>query len=142
MTISQALKEKNKKISTLQKLWDRLHRYNVVVEGETRPYSTTNTWNDIVTLTGEIAQLKTDIHRASEPVRLHIFMMSELKNKAQRLKSLNTSNGVQHDRYSNTTTVQVADLDVLWKDMTMDSIEKQIEDTQELLDKFNHTTHI
>jgi hypothetical protein len=95
-----------------------------------------------VTLTGEIAKLKTDIHRASEPVRLHIFMMSELKNKAVRLRGLNTSNGVQHDRYSNTTTVQVADLDVLWKDMTMDSIEKQIEDTQELLDKFNHTTNI
>jgi DNA repair exonuclease SbcCD ATPase subunit len=143
MTIAQALKEKNKKVTKLSNLWDRLQRYNVVTEGDTRPYSSQDTWNEIEKLTKEIVELKTRIHHASEPVRLDIFMLSELKNKAQRLKSVNTNSGTYRDRYSDSApVVQTPEFDILWKDSMVEQIETQIEETQERLDKFNHTSNI
>jgi hypothetical protein len=143
MTIAQALKEKNKKVTKLSQLWDRLHRYNVTTEGDTRPYSSQDTWNDIEKLTTQIVELKTRIHNASEPVRLNIFMLSELKSKAQRLRGMNTNSGTYRDRYSESAPIlQVAEFDVLWKDSMIEQIEARIEETQELLDKFNHTTNI
>jgi hypothetical protein len=143
MTIARALKEKNKKVTKLSQLWDRLHRYNVANEGETRPYSSQDTWNEIEKLTKELVELKTKIHQASDPVRLDIFMLSELKSKAQRLRGMNTNSGTYRDRYSDSAPiVQVAEFDVLWKDSTLEQIEAQIEETQEFLDKFNHTANI
>lgn len=142
MTIAQALKEKNKKATKLSSMWERLQRYNVTNEGETKPYSSENSWEEINKLTAELVDLKTKIHRASEPVRSDIFMLSELKSKAQRLRGLNTNNGSYKDRYSETTIVQVAEFDVLWKDGMIEFIEEQIEKIQESLDKFNHTTNI
>ncbi|CAB4159551.1 hypothetical protein UFOVP699_287 [uncultured Caudovirales phage] len=142
MTIAQALKEKNKKISKLQSLWDRLHRYNVVTEGEERPYSSKDTWEEISKLTTDIVVLKTKIHTASEPVRSKIFMLSELKNKAIRLKGLSTNSGTHRDRYSEATIVSIPEFNVLWKDREVEQIESDIEKIQEDLDKFNHTTEI
>lgn len=142
MTIAQALKEKNKKATKLSSMWDRLHRYNVANDGETKPYSSESSWEEINRLTAELVDLKARIHKASEPVRSNIFMLSELKSKAQKLRSLNTNNGSYKDRYSETTIVQVAEFNVIWKDGMLELIEEQIETIQESLDKFNHTTNI
>jgi len=142
MTIAQALKEKNKKVTKLSSMWDRLQRYNVVNEGEAKPYTSENTWEEINRLTSELIELKTRIHAASEPVRAKIFMLSELKSKAQRLKGMNTNNGTYRDRYSETTISQVAEFDVLWKDGMVEQVELEIETIQEELDKFNHTTNV
>jgi hypothetical protein len=142
MTIAQALKEKNKKVTKLSSMWDRLQRYNVVNEGETKPYSSKDTWEEVNRLTEELVDLKTKIHTASDPVRAKIFMLSELKSKAQRLKSMNTNNGIYRDRYSETTISQIAEFDVLWKDGMVEQVELEIETIQEELDKFNHTTNV
>ena len=142
MTIAQALKEKNKKVTRLSNLWDRLHRYNVMNDGEDKPYTSKDTWEEINKLTEEIVELKTKIHSASSPVRSSIFMLSELKNKAQRLKGMSVNNGTYKDRYSDTVISQVAEFDVIWKDRMVESIEESIETIQESLDKFNHTTNI
>ena len=33
MTIAQALKEKNKKVAKIQKIWEKIQRYNSIQEG-------------------------------------------------------------------------------------------------------------
>jgi DNA repair exonuclease SbcCD ATPase subunit len=142
MTIAQALKEKNKKVARIQKLWDRINRYNSVQEGAERPYEITDLFNQVEAETAALVALKTRIHTVSEPIRESIFELSELKNLAQRVKSLNTTQGVYRDRYDSTSSIMTAALDIKWQDTTLEEIEAKIEKIQERLDNFNHTREI
>jgi hypothetical protein len=142
MTISQALKEKNKKVAKINTLWIRFSQYNSMPEGEEKPYSSKEVWEEIVKNTNELVELKRAIHISSSPVREKIFLLSELKTQIARLKGLNITNGKVNDRYSETQTVMIAELDVLWKDAKIEELESTVESLQEELDSFNHTTHI
>ena len=143
MTISQALKEKNKKVAKLNKLWDRFHQSNSRVEGTEVSYHATDLWQDINSETHALVELKTKIHIASEPVRSDIFAMSELKSTAHKLRGLNTQKGIITNRYDNNSQMlMVCDFDTLWKDANIEALEVKIEELQDKLDSFNHTTHI
>ena len=142
MTIAQALKEKNKKVAGLQKIWEKIHRYNSVHEGAEKPYSTADLYAKLEADLSSLIELKTRIHTASEPVRSLIFELSELKSLIQRVRSINTTNGTFRERYDNTTSVMIAELDIMWQDSKIEEIENKIESTQEKLDHFNHTTEI
>ena len=136
------LKEKNKKVSTIQKLWDRINRYNSVQEGADRPYEIAELYNQVEIETAALVSLKARIHEVSQPIRESIFELSELKNLAQRVKSLNTTKGVHRDRYDATSSIMTAVLDIKWQDNKIEELEARIEKIQERLDNFNHTREI
>ena len=142
MTIAQALKEKNKKVATLQKLWERMQKYNSIQEGAERPYSTAEIFAQIGEVSADLILLKTKIHSASELVRSDIFALSEFKNIAQRIKGIDCTTGTHVERYSSTTFQKTAELSITWQDRELAAIEDKIESIQERLDKFNHTTEI
>lgn len=142
MTIAQALKEKNKKVAGIQKIWEKIHRYNSIHEGSEKPYSTAELYAKMEAEVSSLIKLKTQIHTASEPVRSMIFELSELKSIIQRVKSINTTNGTFRERYDNTASVMIAELDIMWQDAKIEEIENKIESIQEKLDHFNHTTEI
>ncbi len=142
MTIAQALKEKNKKVAKIQKIWERINRYNSIQEGADRPYSTADLFAQVHAEVESLVELKTKIHEASAPVRRDIFSLSEMKNFVQRVRSVNTTHGVYKDRYESTSSVLNAELDIKWQDSKIEEIEEKIENLQEKLDQFNHTTHI
>lgn len=142
MTIAQALKEKNKKVAKIQKLWEKIHRYNSMQEGSERPYSTSDLFQQVHAEVGLLIELKTKIHEASSPVRGDIFTLSEMKNFVQRVRSVSTTQGSFRERYENTTSIMVAELDIKWQDAKIEELEEKIEKLQEKLDQFNHTTHI
>ena len=142
MTIAQALKEKNKKVATLQKLWDRMQKYNSIQDGAERPYSTADIFSQIGEISAELILLKTRIHSASEQVRSDIFALSEFKNIAQRIKNVDCTTGTHTERYSSATFQKTAELNITWQDRELAAIEDKIESIQEKLDKFNHTTEI
>jgi hypothetical protein len=142
MTIAQALKQKNKLISEIQKIWQKIYKYNSIHEGSERPYSTEKLWSDYITASLELVELKTKIHEASSPVRLKIFRLSELKSAVEKVKNITTDSGVSYERYSANQMVLTSELNVLWKDSQIDHLEKEIESLQEELDKFNHLTQI
>jgi DNA repair ATPase RecN len=142
MTIAQALKEKNKKIAGIQKIWEKINRYNSIQEGAERPYSTKDLYLQAEKELTGLVELKTRIHSASEPVRSLIFELSELKAFVQRVRSVSTTNGTWRERYENISVLMNAELDILWQDAKVEEIENKIELIQEKLDKFNHTTEI
>jgi DNA repair ATPase RecN len=142
MTIAQALKEKNKKVAKIQKIWDKIQRYNSIQEGSERPYSTTELFGQVHAEVAELVELKTKIHEASSPVRSDIFTLSEMKNFIQRVRSVSTVKGVHRDRYESTSSTMVAELDIIWQDTEIEALEEKIEKLQEKLDQFNHTTSI
>ncbi len=142
MTIAQALKLKNKKVALLHTLWDRLNKNNSVLEGNRRSYDPVELLTQIETEIEALVDLKTRIHNASAPVRREIFLMSELKNKALKLKFLNTSEGPVRDKYDGTVTRRFATLPTEQIDLLTEATQQEIESLQDVLDKFNFSTQI
>jgi len=143
MTIAQALKEKNKKVAKLSRIWTKLSSYNSILEGSERPYSIDDLWNQYNAEIESLVDIKAKIHVASAPVRKNIFMLSELKSKITNIKSLNTTNGITNDRFHREEKTQmVAHFKIEWKDSAIEKIEAAIDSIQESLDAFNHTVHI
>jgi len=142
MNIAQALKEKNKKVAKIQKLWTRIQRFNSVSTGNPRPYDIEETWREINQEMSELIDLKARIHNASAPVRKDIFAMSEFKSLIQGVRGIDTTEGIYQARYSSETTETTAVFNVSWQDAQIESIEKDIESIQEKLDQFNHTTQV
>ena len=80
MNIAQSLKEKNRILSGIKKIKDKITKNNQCEVGAERAYDV----NDLVIkLTEEqtkLVAIKAGIHNASEPVRTKIFEMSEMKD--------------------------------------------------------------
>jgi hypothetical protein len=142
MTIAQALKEKNKKVAKINKIWTRIASYNSVIEGSEKPYDSDKLWEEYNREIADLIDLKTRIHLASAPVRKDIFALSELKSKIQNMRSLNTQDGLLRDRYASEYTEMVAHFSTLWKDEQIELTESMIDSIQEKLDAFNHSTNI
>jgi DNA repair ATPase RecN len=142
MTIAQALKEKNKRLNQLNKLWDRLTTNNSIPEGNEREFNPAEILGQLREETDLYVELKTKIHVACEPVREKIFRLSELKNLVKRLKRVDTINGLLVNRYESVSVRYNAFLSAGTIDELAEGIEAEIESIQEELDQFNHTTHL
>jgi hypothetical protein len=142
LTIAQALKEKNKKLEQLNKLWKRLGSNNSVVEGSVREYNPEELLAQLHQETAAFVELKTRIHNSCSDVRDKIFRLSELKTFVKRLKTIDTSPRMHRDRYEGV----VLKYEVFYTEGAMDRIieqvELEIETTQEFLDHYNHTNYL
>jgi hypothetical protein len=142
MTISQALKKKNKIVSEINKLWAKINQHNSTYEGSVRPYDIKKLYSDVITKSSELVALKVSIHEASAPVRHKIFFLSEMKSSLNHIKSIPTNEGVERYSSSATPTVLTCVLNISWQDTEIELFESQIEQLQEELDKFNHNTNV
>lgn len=139
MTIAQALKEKNKKLNVLNKLWDKLNASNSIPEGNVRPYDPSDLLEKIALEMKGYVELKTKIHSATAEVRDKIFKMSELKNYVKRLRQVDTRHGLSVSRYESTSVRYEAFLSQGTLDDLIEKAEHEIDALQDELDAFNHT---
>lgn len=143
MNIKQALKKKNKLVGLINEEFYKASQYNVVDEGNPRPYSATEAIGKWMQLTNDLIVLKTQIHKANLPVYDKIFELSELKNQVKHLKSLNCASGTVHNRWDDSKPiVKHAEINIIEKDNMVKNIETRIEDLQDELDQWNHNTII
>ena len=145
MTVKQALKQKNLLVKKINEDIRKVHAYNSVDEGNTRPYSTKELFNKIIETTKELVDLKTRIHLANGPVYHKIFELSELKNQVKYLKTLNCISGkVSTSRWGSETepTIKHAEINVVERDKMVKNLESRIEFLQDELDRWNHDTLI
>ncbi len=143
MTITQALKEKNKKVGLITRLQNRLQQYNSVERGVVREYDPRKILEELNAEIDALVVLKHKIHIASAPVRDKIFLQSELKSHISNLKSVPTTNGVLRERYSRDEPAVVeAVISRGEMDSLIENLELQVESIQEELDQFNYRTKI
>lgn len=143
MNIKQALKKKNKIIGLMTEQWGRASQYNVIDEGNPRPYSSTESITKWMELSEELVNLKAKIHLANGPKYELIFRLAELKNQVKHLKSLNCSSGVTHSRWdSEKPIIKHAEINVVERDKMIKAKEAQIDFIQDELDQWNHNTII
>ncbi len=144
MNIKQALKKKNKLVGLINDEFYKASQYNVVDEGNPRPYSATEAIGKWMQLSNDLIVLKTAIHKANAPVYSKIFELSELKNQVKMLKGLNCSSGkVAGGRWGEgEPVVKHAEINVVEKDNMVKNLEARIDQIQDELDQWNHTTLI
>jgi hypothetical protein len=142
LTIAKALKEKNKKLSQLNKLWKRLDANNSIPEGNVREFDPKELIEQLRQETEAYIALKTQIHNACGPVRDKIFRLSELKSFIHRLKSIDTNHGLTRTRYDASLVKYEAYLSAGSMENLMEQIESEIEKIQEELDHFNYTNYL
>jgi len=145
MTISKALKEKNRLVKKIQTDIQNMLSNNSRIVGTKVNYDSKQLLEEIKKDTQELVELKTKIHRASDPVRNIIFDLSENKLLLSRLQGLNTQSGlIVSTGYSTgkveleyESTISFEDKASLIKDL-----ELSIEEKQDELDVFNAKTEI
>lgn len=147
MTISNALKAKNKLASKIKKLIQKISQYNSMIAGETAPYDVADLYAQYESESNALVDLKTRIHKASDPIRSSIFMISELKSQVQFLNMLDVSEGkTPVDRYARMHSAEpvekVATFGVVARDQKVTELETRIDKIQDELDSFNHNTTI
>jgi hypothetical protein len=144
MNIKQALKKKNKLVGQIQEEFNKASQYNVVDEGNPRPYSAVEAIGKWMQLTNDLIVLKTQIHKANLPVYDKIFELSELKNQVKHLKHLNCVSGkVSGGRWGEgEPVVKHAEINIVEKDQMVKNLEARIESIQDELDQWNHNTII
>jgi hypothetical protein len=144
MNIKQALKKKNKLVGQINEEFYKASQYNVIDEGNTRPYSATEAIGKWMQLTNDLIVLKTKIHKANLPVYDKIFELSELKNQVKHLKSLNCTSGKSPGgRWGEgEPVIKHAEINIIEKDNMVKEIESRIEKLQDELDQWNHNTLI
>ncbi len=143
MNIKQALKKKNKLVGMISEEFRKASEYNVVDEGNPRPYSATEAIGKWMQLTNDLIVLKAQIHKANEPVYSKIFELSELKNQVKLLKHLNCSSGTTYSRWdSEKPVIKHAEINVVERDGMVKHLELRIEALQDELDQWNHNTLI
>ena len=144
MNIKQALKKKNKLVGLISEEFNKASQYNVVDEGNPRPYSAIESIGKWMELTNDLIVLKTQIHKANLPVYDKIFELSELKNQVKHLKSLNCTSGkVSGGRWGEgEPVIKHAEINVVERDKMIKNLETRIEELQEELDQWNYNTSI
>lgn len=145
MTVKQALKLKNRLISEIRQLNQRVHEYNSVVEGNVRPYSVKETLSTIYGKINDLTALKTQIHLANAKVYDKIFLLSELKSLVKMMKELDCTEGSSNEYYlrrGEATTVKTSEMSILERDNEVAFLESRIDEIQEELDYHNAVTEL
>jgi hypothetical protein len=143
MNISKALKEKNKKVKSINELLKRLANNNSIIFGNTRSYDPKILLDQIKEQIDSLVELKTKIHEANSTVYNKIFRMSELKSFVSQIKKIDTGEGKQKaTRYSDEYVERTACFKESEINKIVEAIENEIEDIQEELDNHNHKTEI
>ena len=143
MRLSKALKLKNKKLkeykSTLMKVVQN-NSYDV----DNKPiYNSYNLYNEAKGMLADYLDLKTAIHTTSEPIRLKIFQLGELKSLLNTVNGLDTKSGVYKEGYREVTLrTYESSITEEEKASKVKTIEDTIELLQDEIDTFNATTEL
>jgi len=145
MNIKKALAKKNKLVGEMTEEFNKANSYNSIVVGNTRHYNIKECLDKWFSLSAELVELKTKIHKANTPVFGKIFLLSELKNQIKLLKGFNCTEGIDNNPYrgrGDSSVVMDVEINTIFKDELIKKLETRIENLQEELDEFNYNTEI
>lgn len=142
ITISQALKKKNKLTSKIENIKDIILSYNSIEVPGKRPYSIQDKIKELNSCTNELVELKAKIHTANIPVYRWIFTLAELKGLIKTLKNMSVVEGKRSSGYSAVAAEYEVEIDLTKRDEYILNYEEEIESLQDKLDAFNASTFI
>ena len=142
MNLTKALKEKKKLIKKADEAYKRFSEFNSIEAGSTPTYNAETAFEEWITLTNQLIELKAKIQKANSEVIDKIFRLGELKNMVSRLRAVNVAEGKIRERYVDVTTERTAWMTLLSRDNQIQDWENQIETLQEEIESYNVLTKI
>ena len=143
ITLSKALKIKNRLTGRLAKVQADLQAYNSVPQGQADQVNVPVLMQAREELVGALVGLKAAINDANREAQRDIYDLAEKKATAQFLAGLNTRHGPQPPVYPSTIEViYVAALKKAEVDGLVAGLEKEIDQLQDRLDQFNHARKV
>jgi cysteinyl-tRNA synthetase len=96
ITLAQALKEKNRIVGEISKLWTLVNNENSCWEYHTRSISVEETMKTINSYTEKLIELKTKIGKANEGNLQYMYALDEYKSKISKLEKLDTAEEIRY----------------------------------------------
>ncbi len=143
MNLSKALNEKNRLARKIREIQNKIENHNSYIKGSTPVYDIKQLLRELEVSINDLTALKTKIQHANQPVQDKIFRLAELKSFATFLRKLKIKEGkVLDDRWNAEVTEWESDLGTIDKDKLLEDTEKEIDNIQVELDRFNFETKI
>ena len=141
MTLAKALKRKNRLTQKISNLQQEIQRENSVRADDPRKIKVEDLMKELDERINELIKLKIVVFIASTPMRENILRLSELKSQITFLQGISTAEG-KINSYGEEPVEYTVVYDKVWVKNIVESCEQKIDDIQEELDKFNHTTSV
>ena len=143
ISLAQALKEKNRIVGEIAKLWTMVGNENSCWEIHTRSIDVNETVERIEFLTQKLIELKTKIGKANEGNLENMYRLEECKSQISRYNGLDTTEDVRYRGINdNITEVRTAEITAKKVIQRTENLQRQCDVLQDELDAYNATHKI
>jgi len=136
LSLSKALKVKNRLAGRLAKVNLTVATYNCTVEGRKDEVDVKELDTQRTALVAALVDLKTSIYEANKGIYRAIILIGEKKGEVEFLSGLNTKHGTEPS-YQGTTVTYVSVIQKQEVDKRVKQLEREIDDLQDQIDKYN-----
>lgn len=137
LSLSKALKVKNRLAGRLAKVNLTIAQYNCTVEGRKDEVNVKELDIQRTALVSALVDLKTSIQEANKPIYRAIILIGEKKGEIEFLNGLNTKHGTEPHGYQSQPVTYVSVIQKAEVDKRVKQLEKEIDDLQDQIDKYN-----
>ena len=143
ITLAQALKEKNRIVGEITRLWGLVENENSCWESHTRSVDVKETMKTIECLVQKLVELKTKIGKANEGNLANMYALEECKSQMSRFSKLNTLEDVRY-RGVNDDVMEVRSAEITAQEVLQrnKNLQRQCNQLQDELDAYNATHKI
>ena len=143
ITLAQALKEKNRIVGEISKLWALVNRENSCWEIHKRSISVIETMKTINCYTEKLIELKTKIGKANEGNLQNMYALDEYKSQISKLENLDTSEDIRY-RGSKDDIMEVRSAEITAADVIeqVKQLQLKCNQLQDAIDAYNATHKI
>jgi hypothetical protein len=142
MNLAKALKVKNRLSQKIKDMQAEIQVENSKRADAERKISVLEIMNELTSAVNELIRIKIAIFVASTPKRESILRLGELKSKIIFLRGIDTTEGLSNQSYSSIETNYSVVFDNIYVKGEIQKCEEDIDEIQEELDQFNHSTEI
>lgn len=143
ITLAQALKEKNRIVGEISKLWALVNRENSCWEIHKRSISVIETMKTINHYTEKLIELKTKIGKANEGNLQNMYALDEYKSQISKLDNLDTSEDIRYrgikDDIMEVRSAEITAADVIEQ---VKQLQLKCNQLQDAIDAYNATHKI
>lgn len=137
LSLSKALKIKNRLAGRLAKTNLSIAQYNCTVEGRKDEVDVKALDKERTSLVAALVELKTSIFEANKGIYRQIILIGEKKGEVEFLSGLNTKHGVEPHGYQAQPVTYVSVIQKAEVDKRVKQLEKDIDELQDAIDKYN-----
>jgi predicted nucleic acid-binding Zn-ribbon protein len=137
LSLSKALKLKNRLAGRLAKTNLTIAQYNCTVDGRKDEVNIKELDTQRTALVAALVDLKTSIYEANKGIYRNIILIGEKKGEIEFLSGLNTKHGTEPHGYQSQQVTYVSVIQKTDVDKRVKQLEKEIDALQDKIDEYN-----